>query len=270
MLQIEKTRAPLAVLLLFGAAAGVTACDVVVGTMDGGRGRAERQWARTYTLSGAGPRLEVVNVNGAVSVETGDGDVLDVKALVVAHGPSDEAAREALDNVEIEDEVSGAEVRLRTASPKGPRRRPVEVTYTIRAPRRAKLEIETVNGSITVNGAAAALKAESTNGSIDGTDLSGDVKAETTNGSIKIRMAALGDGGVALETTNGSVDLRLPGDAKATLSARSVNGGISVADLPFERTGEAGRRKLDGAINGGGAPLRLETVNGRIRVGRAQ
>jgi hypothetical protein len=52
------------------------------------------------------------------------------------------------------------------------------------------------------------------------------------------------------------------------VSAHCVNGGIVVSDLPFEKTGEGSRRKLDGAINGGGPALRLETVNGRIRVGR--
>jgi DUF4097 and DUF4098 domain-containing protein YvlB len=72
---------------------------------------------------------------------------------------------------------------------------------------------------------------------------------------------------VSLETTNGSIDLKLPGDAKGTLSARCVNGGIKVTDLPFEKSGEGSRRKLDGTINGGGAALRLETVNGSIRVG---
>jgi DUF4097 and DUF4098 domain-containing protein YvlB len=93
--------------------------------------------------------------------------------------------------------------------------------------------------------------------------------ATTTNGEIKVQMASVGGDGLVLETTNGSIDLKLPKDAKATLSARCVNGGIAVSDLPFERTGESSRRKLDGAINGGGPAVKLETVNGRIRVGGA-
>jgi DUF4097 and DUF4098 domain-containing protein YvlB len=84
-----------------------------------------------------------------------------------------------------------------------------------------------------------------------------------------VRLASLGGDGVTLETTNGGIDVKLPADAKATLSARCVNGGIKVADLPFEKSGEGSRRKLDGAINGGGPALRLETVNGSIRVGGA-
>jgi DUF4097 and DUF4098 domain-containing protein YvlB len=102
---------------------------------------------------------------------------------------------------------------------------------------------------------------------VQGEGLGGTVVASTTNGEIKLKMASLGGDGVSLETTNGSIDLKLPGDAKGTLSARCVNGGIKVTDLPFEKSGEGSRRKLDGTINGGGAALRLETVNGSIRVG---
>jgi DUF4097 and DUF4098 domain-containing protein YvlB len=80
-------------------------------------------------------------------------------------------------------------------------------------------------------------------------------------------MASMGGDGVTLETTNGGIDFRLPADAKATLSARCVNGAIRVNDIPFEKSGEGSRRKLDGTINGGGAAVRLETVNGGIRVG---
>jgi len=261
-------RSGAAALVLAASAALVAGCDVVVNSMDSGRARAERVWERSYTLTGPGARVEVVNVNGAITVETVDGDTLDVKARIVTHGASDEAARDLLKQVEIREDASAGSVRLQAAYSTQPRRVPLEVTYTIRAPRTAVLKFETVNGGVTVNGAAAGLTAETTNGSIEGQALGGDVEATTTNGSIKVQMAALGGGGVSLETTNGSVDLRLPADAKATLSARCVNGGIAVNDLPFERSGEGSRRKLDGTINGGGAAVRLESVNGRIRVGR--
>jgi DUF4097 and DUF4098 domain-containing protein YvlB len=122
---------------------------------------------------------------------------------------------------------------------------------------------------VKVNGVLAGLKAEVTNGSIHGEGLANTVVATTTNGEIKVKMASMGGDGVTLETTNGSIDLRLPADAKATLAARCVNGGISVNDIPFEKSGEGSRRKLDGTINGGGPALRLETINGRIRVGGA-
>ena len=82
-------------------------------------------------------------------------------------------------------------------------------------------------------------------------------------------MAGLAGDGVKAETTNGSIELKLLEAAKATVSARCVNGGISVNDLAFEKVGEGTRASWTARINGGGAPVNLETVNGSIRVGRA-
>jgi DUF4097 and DUF4098 domain-containing protein YvlB len=269
MPHVRRIRSVSAIAILFAAAAGAAACDVVVQSMDGGRAKAERVWTKTYTLAGSDTSVEIVNVNGSITVEAVDGTALDVRARLVAHGATDEAAREFLGRAEIAEETSAGKVRLEAKYPREPRRRGLEVTYEVRAPRTAKLILETVNGPLNVSGGFRGLRADSTNGGVDGKGLAGDVKASTTNGSIKIQMVAVGAGGVSLETTNGSIDLRLPADAKATVSARCVNGGIALSDLPFEKTGEGSRRKLDGRINGGGPDVTIETVNGGVRIGRS-
>jgi DUF4097 and DUF4098 domain-containing protein YvlB len=268
MPHVRNTHPFSAVAALVLAAAALSACDIVVNTMEGGRAKAEQAWAKTYTLSGSGASIEIVNVNGTIAVETTDGNTLDVSARLVAHGATEEAAREFLKQVEIGEEVTAGGVRLQAKWPRDQRRRGVEITYTIKAPRSAKFALETVNGSVKVNGAVAGLKAETTNGSVEGRDLTGSVEATTTNGSVRIQMASLGAGGLSLETTNGSIDLKLPGDAKATVSARCVNGAISLVDLPFEKTSEASRKKLEGRVNGGGPSITAETVNGGVRIGR--
>jgi len=251
------------------AAAGVSACDVMVNTMHGGREQAQQTWTRTYTLAGTGAAVEIVNVNGTFDVEAVDGSSLEVKAILTARGATEDDAKATLAKVEMVDQADASRVRLQAKYPRELGRHGIEVNYTILAPRSARVSIENTNGHVTVKGVFAGLKAETTNGAVHGEGLGNSVVATTTNGEIKIRMSSMGGDGVALETTNGGIDLRLPADAKATLSARCVNGGIKVADLPFEKSGEGSRRKLDGAINGGGAAVRLETVNGSIRVGGA-
>jgi hypothetical protein len=236
--------------------------------MHGGRAQAERTWTRTDTLAGGDATVEIANVSGKIDVEAVDGNVLDVKAVVSARGATEEEAQQAVAKVEISEEASPARVRLQAKYPRELGRRGVEVTYTIRAPRSARISLENVNGHVSVGGAFASVKAETTNGSVRGERLGNSVVATTMNGEIKMQMASMGGDGVTLETTNGSIDLKLPGDAKATVSARCVNGGIAVTDLPFEKSGEGSRRKLDGTINGGGPAVKLETVNGHIRVGR--
>jgi len=269
MRHIQRIRIAARAAVILAAAAGLWACDVMVSTVHGGRAQAQQTWARTYTLAGADTAVEVVNVNGAVEVEAVDGNSLEVKAVLSARGATEDEAKAILARVEMAEQADASRVRLQAKYPRELGRHGIEVSYTIRAPRSAKVAIENVNGRLTLNGAFAGLKAETTNGAVHGEGLANTVVATTTNGEIKVRMASLGGDGVTLETTNGGIDVKLPADAKATLSARCVNGGIKVADIPFEKSGEGSRRKLDGAINGGGAALRLETVNGSIRVGGA-
>lgn len=269
MRRIQRTRFIIRAAVILAASAGVSACDVMVNTMHGGgRAKAERTWTRSYTLAAGETAVDIVNVNGTIDVEAVDGSTLEVKAVLSARGATEEDAGKVLDKIDMAEEAGPTKVRLQAKYPRELGRSGIEVAYTIRAPRSATLSLETTNGQVKVNGALAGLKAEVTNGSIHGEGLANTVVATTTNGEIKVKMASMGSGGVSLETTNGSIDLRLPADAKATLAARCVNGGISVTDIPFEKSGEGSRRKLDGAINGGGPALKLETINGRIRVGR--
>jgi hypothetical protein len=48
-----------------------------------------------------------------------------------------------------------------------------------------------------------------------------------------------------------------------------VNGGVSSSELALETVGEQSRRRLDAKLNGGGAKISLETVNGGVRIQRA-
>jgi DUF4097 and DUF4098 domain-containing protein YvlB len=258
------SRAALACAAVFS----LTACDVVVNTMEGGRSTATDLWAKTYTLQD-GAQIAVVNTNGHIDVEGVDGTTLDVKAEITARAGTDEAARELLKQVEIREEAGTARIRLETRYPKGLGRSSVSVKYTLRVPRSAKVEVETVNGGIRVADVSGAVRAETTNGGVKASGVKGALTATSTNGGIDVQVLAVTSEGVSLETTNGAINLRLPGEAKGTISARCVNGGISVSDLDVAKT-ESSRRRLEGTLNGGGPAIRLETVNGGIKVHRSQ
>ena len=226
----RSIRQVLYTIALLAAALSVAACDVVVNSMHGGQVKAEQAWTRSYTLTGADARIDIVNTNGTITVEATDGATVEVKASITAHGATEDAAKEALAKVEIREDAGVSSVRLEARYPKTFGRQGVTVNYTLKVPKSVKVDVATVNGGIHLTGVQASIKAE---------------------------------------TTNGSIELKLPEAAKATVSARCVNGGIAVNDLAFEKVGEGTKRKLDGKINGGGAPVSLETVNGSIRVGRA-
>jgi hypothetical protein len=265
----RAVRSALHAIIVLTAAASLAGCDIVVNSMEGGRAQAEQEWARTYTLTGPDARIEVVNTNGTITVEATEGGAVEVKAVMKAHGATEESAKEALAKVEIREDAGTGSVRLEAKYPKVLGRQGVTISFALRVPKSVKIDVSTVNGQIKLEGVLAAVKAETTNGTIEGRGLGSAVTASTTNGSIKLSMAGVTGNGVQAETTNGSIELKLPESAKASLSARCVNGGIAVSDLSFEKVGEGTRRRLDGKINGGGAPVSLETVNGSIRVSRA-
>jgi len=76
--------------------------------------------------------------------------------------------------------------------------------------------------------------------------------------------------GATFKTVNGGITLTLPGAFDADLSAETLNGSITT-DFPVTMGGgEVSRRRLNGRIGNGGRELNLKTVNGSIKLLRAQ
>jgi hypothetical protein len=263
MLSVRRRLRPVLLLpLLIGALAG---CDIV----HGGFGSSEEtaQWHKTYQLDANG-RLEINNVNGKIEVEPSTGNTVDVTAVKKAKAGSPEAAKAALERASIVEDVSSGRIRIDTKVAKlegvminGGN---IQVEYRVKVPAGAEVKFTTVNGGIEVTGLNGRITAETTNGGVVTHDIGGQLDASTTNGGLEIDMSRMPEGGVKLEFTNGGLTMRVPKDAKATISASIANGDISAGDLPIETTGESSRRRLEGRLNGGGARIQIEGVNGGI------
>jgi len=111
---------------------------------------------------------------------------------------------------------------------------------------------------------------------VKGTDVAATIlEASSVNGGIEISFATALDANasVDLETVNGGVEVSLPSASKATINARAVNGGVQVNDLDVHRTNEPSsfdmKRRLEGAMNGGGAKVNMSTTNGGVRITRS-
>ena len=257
--RIARVRAALVVPVVLLSAA----CDIATAEL---RSAETAEWRKSYTLAPGGT-VEIVNVNGRIDVEGTPGGTLEVVAYKRARGSTPEAARQALDRMEIVDAASPSAVRIETRLPRGGgfRSGSGEVRYAVKVPASANVRFTTVNGGVRVSGVDGAVVASATNGGVEGADLGGAVDASTTNGGVTVGVTRLAEGGVKLECTNGGLTLRLPSDARATISARITNGGIQTDGLPLQ-TSEESRRRLEGTLNGGGAPVRLSGTNGGIRI----
>ncbi len=93
----------------------------------------------------------------------------------------------------------------------------------------------------------------------------GDVKVVNSHGDVDVHMAPP-TGTLTVDNQNGNVNVSLPAQAKFTLSAETSDGDTH-SDFSFPET-HGGRGVLSGAMNGGGAAVRLNTSHGDINISR--
>jgi DUF4097 and DUF4098 domain-containing protein YvlB len=246
------------------AAVATAGCDIVTAGL---KHAATSEWRKTYTLDPGG-RLEVHNVNGRIRVEASEGNQVEIVAEKKSRGVSEEAAKEAVDRIEIKETVSGSSIRIETKTPQmtGAFRGSTEVSYSLRVPAGAEVKFITVNGGIELSRLNGRIDAETTNGAITARDVAGAINASTTNGGIEVDLTQVAKGGVKLGCVNGGIKLRLPSESAATISASVANGGIDADGLKLETT-DTSRRSLEARLNGGGPLIKIEGTNGGIKIG---
>jgi hypothetical protein len=261
-MRISRRSVALAVLpVLLVAASG---CDIVTADL---KARETAEWRKSYPWSPGG-RVEIRNVNGRIEVQPSPGNTVEIVALKTARAGTSEAAKEALDRIEILESATGDLIKVETRLPRGGQflhGSNGEVRYTVKVPVAAEIDFSTVNGGIELSGLAGRIKTETTNGGIVARGIGGPIEASTTNGGVEVEVTRVAEHGIKLGCTNGGITLRLPQDAKATISANVANGGISAGGLALEKT-ESSRQRLEARLNGGGPPIRIEGTNGGIRL----
>lgn len=143
----------------------------------------------------------------------------------------------------------------------------VEVDFTVRVPRGVHFTGKTVQGDVIADSLSGNVEGHSVNGDVD-VSTTGYAEASSVNGTIR---AALGranwSGTLEFSSVNGSITVVLPADVSAAVEASTVNGSID-SDFPLTVQGRFSARRFHGTIGGGGRELRLETVNGSIRLRR--
>src|SRR4051794_13846496 len=85
-------------------------CDMSIGHLTG---RATDEWTRRYPLSPGG-EVRVVNTNGRIEVEPGEGPDVEVRAERIARAATDAGARELLPRITIKEDVGPDRVSIQT------------------------------------------------------------------------------------------------------------------------------------------------------------
>jgi hypothetical protein len=228
---------------------------------------------------GPGQALEIKGVNGDIDAVAASGGQVEV--LARKHGRRSDPAEVEIKVIEHAEGVticavypSPSDDRPNECAPgdagrMNTKNNDVNVDFTVRVPAGVRFVGRTVNGGIDADGLGGDVVARTVNGGIN-VSTSGNAQAETVNGSIKAAMGrADWTGGIEFETVNGSITLELPADTSAEVRASTVNGDIET-DFPLTVRGKFSRRSLTGTIGSGGREMRLQTVNGGIKLRRGR
>jgi hypothetical protein len=232
----------------------------------GAAAKSTEKFDQTYPFNADGS-ITLSNVNGSVEIVGWDKNEVSVSAEKIA---SDDAG---LQRMQIVIDHSPSTLVIKTEYEKkwkfwGHYR--AEVRYKLMVPAGATLKkIDVVNADVTVRGVRGYVNLDSVNGSIEAEGLTAGGRFDTVNGSIRAEFVKLAAGDkIVLDSVNGGCSVTLPADAAFELVADSVNGSIS-CDFPIT-IGKSGRRHLAGSVNGGGARVVLDSVNGGLRVKAAK
>jgi len=146
-------------------------------------------------------------------------------------------------------------------------RNDVNVELNVLVPRGVKIAANTVNGSLTVDGATSEVEAETVNGEVDVSTTGGPVNASTTNGSVRARMGHVEtEDRMNFETVNGNVIVEFTGDFGGDVDLSTVNGSLNT-NFEITLSGRLDPKHLRAHIGKPGGPrMKLETVNGNVEL----
>jgi DUF4097 and DUF4098 domain-containing protein YvlB len=222
-------------------------------------GTPRAEFRARYSLVSTG-RVAIQNLYGDVQITAWDRN----EVLIEATKHSADARH--LDDARIVVDTAEGLVSIRTQYVGSDAENPAAVEYRIMVPRMANLDnVKLVNGGLSISGVKGGVKASSVNGNIRVEKLEGEADLSTINGQVEAEFQRVSRcHPITLSSVNGPIRLSLPAGASATVSAQNRSGGID-SDFGYSWRASTGHR-LDAALNGGGAVIRLHNVNGGISI----
>ncbi len=227
----------------------------------------ERQEIRRSYKLDPEANINVSRINGRVDIETAEIDHAEVLIVRSARKKEDFQFRKV--NIEHTSEMLHIRVEEDRRSifsefgsiPEGRQR------VMLKLPRKVALDINRVNGNVTVGEIDGSVEVSSVNGLINIAQVTESAAFRHVNGKIDATIANLSDDGIDLSGVNGNSTLRFIGEVNADVLAHGMNGKVE-ADLPDVEVKQGERRygRYEARIGAGGAEINIRGVNGNVKL----
>jgi DUF4097 and DUF4098 domain-containing protein YvlB len=213
---------------------------------------------RTMRLGASGD-IEIGNIAGDITIIRGGGNDVVIEAIKTSRARTAEEAKAVLPLVEVDINDRAGRVEARTRYPRhdDERRRNwrnvnVSVAFNVTAPERARVNVNTISGNISVRDIKGDLTLETISGDVQIGNAGRISKAKTVSGSVEIADTTI-EGVMSASTISGILTMR---NIKARqIDLGSISGNVFIDQVTAERVDAesiSGDIKVTGALVRGG------------------
>jgi hypothetical protein len=155
----------------------------------------------------------------------------------------------------------------------------------VRVPAGALLDVSTVNdGRVTVEGVIGTVSAGNVNGPVHVSGLGSCGTLQSVNGEVKAEFSHAPDADCYIETVNGDITISLPPNSGLNVAMDLFNGRMYSAfpvdplaipaRIEQRQSGDGYRYRIEqpagASIAGGGPTFNVASINGDVRIQKAQ
>jgi putative adhesin len=244
-----------------------------------------------YSAGSAHRVLEIDNVFGSIDVVGGPSNEVQLVVNKTIRAESKAKLEEARKKVTLDITQEGDSLRFYVNGPFRCDCRDcvrnhddegyiVQMDFELQIPRDTEIKLKTVNaGNIHVRNVTGDYQVGNVNGGIEMKEIAGSGKVHTVNGPVRVYFRENPRADSDFKSLNGNVELYFQKSLSADFRFKTFNGGVysdfPVTSLPLrameqERRGTKVVFRTDrfsgGRVGSGGPEIRLENLNGDIRI----
>jgi hypothetical protein len=168
-----------------------------------------------------------------------------------------------LDDLQVQWEVPGSAILVRTVQPSDQEGRSYTVHYEVSLPKHLLVDVVLANGDVRVSSMENDVDTGLANGTVTLADIVGSVYVSIANGQILCDATLPLNGTFDLGVANGGIDLTLPTDTSAQFIATVANGEIRLFNLDLQDL-ERTSTRVSGRLGSGHGTITLGAGNGTI------